>query len=449
MQHSDMNDDDELFDDESLDDFEDFDELDELEDGDWDDLEIDDLEESEENPSQVSGGQQKSFVQKYFILIVALIVITAGGLFALGQMGGKTQEPLPAPQPYEAAELPTDDTHTPAQEAADIPELDTNIMPPMPAPLDAVTTAPHDLQAIENASGVLTPMPEITAQPQDMDDLQPLEPNLDTPEDIMPVEAAVADIKQNAALVQDETAEQAEPVSEVNNSEPALQIQAFPENSAIPQDIQQEAGINIVSEAPEPPEQSNVVKLALYEEMQALKDAEITTLKHNLDEVNYALQDLQAQIKTKEAAREEALAQAELSNLELSQQVRALQSQLLAIQQQNSAASAQIQQNAEPLSAAPATEPSTSTTASPATPVKKPSLSQPKPAPAPKVISAPAPRWTLQSAQPGKAVIANRKTGDLLSIETGSNVRGLGKILSVSIENGLWVVRGTQGRVSQ
>jgi len=68
---------------------------------------------------------------------------------------------------------------------------------------------------------------------------------------------------------------------------------------------------------------------------------------------------------------------------------------------------------------------------------------------APKKVIKKAPRWVLKSAQPGKAVIAVKGSHDMKNIEVGQRVSGLGRIKSIKVENGLWVVRGSNGRISQ
>ena len=81
------------------------------------------------------------------------------------------------------------------------------------------------------------------------------------------------------------------------------------------------------------------------------------------------------------------------------------------------------------------------------------------PAPAARPQAAPAPsrpavqsessvRWTLQSAQPGKAWLRANGSSDAVTVTTGSSLPGLGNITFIGQENGRWVVRGTQGQVT-
>ncbi len=57
--------------------------------------------------------------------------------------------------------------------------------------------------------------------------------------------------------------------------------------------------------------------------------------------------------------------------------------------------------------------------------------------------------WKIKGASPQSAVIYNKSSGETRSIEPGNTVKGLGRIKSISKENGKWVVIGTSGRAEQ
>ena len=57
--------------------------------------------------------------------------------------------------------------------------------------------------------------------------------------------------------------------------------------------------------------------------------------------------------------------------------------------------------------------------------------------------------WTLRSAQPGKAGLSAKNSRDIVFVEIGSTLPGLGTIQSISMEGGRWVVRGSGGIVRQ
>jgi hypothetical protein len=63
-------------------------------------------------------------------------------------------------------------------------------------------------------------------------------------------------------------------------------------------------------------------------------------------------------------------------------------------------------------------------------------------APLAKVMS-----WEMKAAQPGKAVLSSKSTGDTRNVEVGDTVEGLGKITMIAKENGHWTVKGTKGSV--
>lgn len=57
--------------------------------------------------------------------------------------------------------------------------------------------------------------------------------------------------------------------------------------------------------------------------------------------------------------------------------------------------------------------------------------------------------WSLKSAGVGKAILADKVTGDLKTVRVGDIVPGLGRIVSISNSNSFWVVKGTLGSVSE
>jgi hypothetical protein len=57
--------------------------------------------------------------------------------------------------------------------------------------------------------------------------------------------------------------------------------------------------------------------------------------------------------------------------------------------------------------------------------------------------------WQLRSAQTGKAVVALKGTNDFRTVEVGTHLSGIGKIKSIMLENGRWVVRGAHAKITQ
>ncbi len=59
------------------------------------------------------------------------------------------------------------------------------------------------------------------------------------------------------------------------------------------------------------------------------------------------------------------------------------------------------------------------------------------------------PVWSIRAAQPGRAVIREKKTGEMKSVEVGDTVNGLGRIKSIAKHSNQWVIKGTSGTVTQ
>jgi intracellular multiplication protein IcmG len=59
------------------------------------------------------------------------------------------------------------------------------------------------------------------------------------------------------------------------------------------------------------------------------------------------------------------------------------------------------------------------------------------------------PIWKLRSARPGNAVIYDSRGREMKTVEVGDSVAGIGKIRSISVVNGKWVVQGSQGKIVQ
>lgn len=57
--------------------------------------------------------------------------------------------------------------------------------------------------------------------------------------------------------------------------------------------------------------------------------------------------------------------------------------------------------------------------------------------------------WTLKSAQPGEAYVSAPNSDSMIAVHPGDNFPGLGKVESIGQVNGQWVVRGSQGSITQ
>lgn len=67
----------------------------------------------------------------------------------------------------------------------------------------------------------------------------------------------------------------------------------------------------------------------------------------------------------------------------------------------------------------------------------------------PKKKRLPVPSWVLKSAQPGRAIVSRTGESEVYSVAVGDSLEGIGRINSVTLENGRWIVHGTKGTIAQ
>lgn len=90
----------------------------------------------------------------------------------------------------------------------------------------------------------------------------------------------------------------------------------------------------------------------------------------------------------------------------------------------------------------------TSATKKPA--VKRQPVATPAKKAAPAAVAAPSKSWVLNAAKPGMAWVSERGTKEFRTVSVGDTLPGIGRITSIDVGgNGLWVVVGTNGRISQ
>jgi intracellular multiplication protein IcmG len=58
-------------------------------------------------------------------------------------------------------------------------------------------------------------------------------------------------------------------------------------------------------------------------------------------------------------------------------------------------------------------------------------------------------KWVLKSAQPGRAIVSKVGESEIYTIHVGESLAGIGKITSISVEDGKWVVQATNGKILQ
>ena len=479
MQNKDENDDFEDLDFEDLDADDDFDES-------WDDFDdVDDAEDMADTPvadeaaeessgktddapaqkAAASGAKKKSFIQKNFNLIVIGIAVLGGGSFALSK--------LAAPPAGQSAQQEMDGMGETAaaltEPPAEIPELSGD-MPPMPSPMDTSAEAEipeisDDLSdfdlALEEAvdlpseelkgsadllpqsDDVLTPLPELSenadnAELADLDDLSDFDLALEEAvEDVVPApeEAATLDISSLDVLPEDVV---------VEDPSPALDIEVEIKET----DLSQAQEVLEIDPAPvlDEPVAELQLEEPVLEDAPALAapidDTETLALENEVQALNESMSEKDSALEQASEEKEQLsvkLGEAQTKISELESKVAALEAEL----KDAKAAPVPAPKKAESSAPAPETqapEKVESTTAAP------PKVQAEKPVAA---KAKPTTSWVLRSAQPGIATLSPKDSNDLRRVEVGDIVSGLGRIQSISVEDGKWVVRGSKGRVTQ
>ncbi len=421
----------------------DFDDLDAEEDfGDesWDDFddsdpEIEDVDSPESAAPAKTGNGNKTFLQKNFNLIVIAIATVGGGGFILSQFGGAPSTTQTGGEPvYQASADMADaaDQELPslagndgsAVQPLDIPDLEGGF-PPMPAPIESVgedqvaltSNEIPDLDVQEETetpiadAGVLTPLPDLTDASEDttLGDLDlPLEGLNFELESSLQEQIVDEDVQLSAAEPEPVALQQEQAADTLIDAEP-IESPVIDEVPSIVEDATAKA----------PPEQETAVDSAALEN-------QILALQSTLSENEGALQKASA-------AEEKLTAELEFAN----NQIGSLKSELEALKASVSAKKADT-------SSSPAQK--TQTSEAPSKPaVPKPEVKKTPP----KAVKEKTEQWVMRSAQPGAATLYSKDSGDLRRVEMGDTIGGLGKIQSISIENGRWVVRGSKGSISQ
>jgi hypothetical protein len=384
---------------------------------DWDGVDDDDLD---GGPKSVGdGSSQDSFLKKNFNLIVIAVAVLGGGGFVLTQMGGA---PVSAPTPTQIA---------PSEEIVD---LDMGEMPPAPAAMDADADvsglpleaadvlvddiSPFPVEVSEDAT--LTPLPTFDG---DQVDLVPL----DFLSDETPVDSPVEDLSVATQL-------------------PAELPYDLDVPRDVPNDVQDdvfEADLEVIVDNPlvdlvvEPVE--DAVDLPVFEEETLVEEASAAV--DVVDESAALVDSLRQENQEKDVVIQGA--NGKIADLEST--VGALQAELEAmkVSLDEARGAAAVKAVAAPVASETVDAPVPAKILA-AAPAKKPAVNAvPEAAPVADIA------WVLRAAQPGKAMIYNPKTQNVLNVENGDVVPGTGSINSISMQDGLWVVEGSKGRITQ
>jgi hypothetical protein len=334
--------------------------------------------------------KEKSFFAKNFNAIVIGVVLLGGAAFFLLRGGSDTATPT------DAASL---------EGQSGMVELSDNANPPMPAPIDSATETTDlslDIPQPEAniPSDTLTPMPEpeqLAEMPLPVDAPSPSTEemqNLAAPAEAAPVEPVASDISEMPTP---------EPSFEAPAEMPPVAVAAM--DSAVTDKI------------------SN-----LEQDLASLRsdlESKINDANQKADSTNQKLDALADSIESLQKKLDEAPQAAVASAVSTSITEEPPQ---------------QVESKPTPAPAKPAAK-------------KKAKAAAPKKA---KTSSATADNnvtgassWDLRSAQPGRAIVSPKGSGEMKTVVVGDTLQGIGKILSINMENGTWVVRGTKGTVSR
>lgn len=374
----------------------------------WD--EFDDEEDFSENivpeaSNTPQSSKKKSFFLKHFNLIVVSVAVLGGGGFLYSKFSKPMQNTIVDAQS-------TDSISTSEN------ELQNSDMPPMPASLDVPEVA-NNTDAAQNSleaqpafeDANLTPMPNFndegaaeSLEPIDIDmTLDSLDENISTKQDILPNEPLISNTV--------ETNEVNDPITE----------QAVDLEDAVQEKVEDFSAPSTIADV------ENTPSLAKPQISDALTDNiidDIVALEERLQQIEISTKSMSDQIDATNQT---------LQNL--SSSIDTISSTLEKINTTEDSKPA-IQSSAK-ISEKPVEQKNSKTKK--VEPVKQSSKARP-------VVKK---SWSLRSAQPGSAIIRDRSSGNIREIKIGDTVQGLGKITKISAENGLWVVQGTQGRVTQ
>ncbi len=340
---------------------------------------------------------KKSSGGKFLGLLIIVAAAAGGGWYVMNGTGAGNL------MPADTASTETDSQNN------GIVELSGDMSPPMPAPIDSASE-PADISegtpvAEAPASDAsLTPLPgeapdasagTLEAQPSPI----PMKAD-ETAGEVTPV-----DIAQDTA---GETVP-AESESALTPSD-ALAVPVVAEETPAAPPVVEETAVAPIAEEPAP--SININK------MQSDFAAERTQMQSKLDDANAEIASLKEQISAIEAKAEEAAKEPPAPVAAEAPQEESRQETPVPILRN---------------------EPKSASIAAP--------VETPQEMPATRIVRSD--KWQLRSAQPGRAMLSPIGSNETKNVAIGDTVDSLGKITSINIEGGTWIVRGTKGFVSR
>jgi len=412
----------------------------------WDDFDDEDDDHDDDSASSSAGAERslpppkKSAMSKMVSLLIVVAALGGGGYFYISSQTNispppkpaaiPTPTPVPNDQMAQIPPTPAPDQTTTADNMQDnpqdsIPDLATlTDLPPMPAPISSETDSADnieltdipDIEVVDNVDDSamptddgLTPLPDDNAESVPDFDLSILETDSDDSANMD--DTTDMDI---GMLPGDET--MSDPITEMDAPDFDMPEVAEPDMPAVsPSEI-------------EPPQD--------LDEPVMLPDTEVpeTTVSEEdslaLTQATSELIEEKQALETRNEALQGKIDEQETQIASLNDKINALEKQIQELQNRPAA----------PVSATtkapPPVEQPRAVVQTPKTSVKQPTRTKAK-------------SWVLRSAQPGKAVISEKGSNDLRTIEVGDTVSGIGRVQAIDIIGGKWVVKGTQNSVSR
>ncbi|GJL85715.1 MAG: hypothetical protein DHS20C02_14900 [Micavibrio sp.] len=376
-----------------------------------------DIEDNDDMPVQ-KPAKRKSFVSKNLkIIIVAVAALGGGGLF-LVQMGGSPDEThTPIIQTDMTAEIP-------AQQDP-LADLKDSALPDTGETESAGETIAVDTEAFSTGISEALPMPSPMSSPTPEAAPAPSQVEVLTP---MPEMAVLSEQSQLASI--DEPLEEDSAGIEVASPLPVIAEEIKPEEP----EPKLELIMEDISEPPAPPVaiESEEPEMA----MEATSESAITAANTDgdqLQEVYEKIETLEQKMANSNEALGKKIAGTDSKISELTEVISKLEERITTL---NASAAPTIEKPAA----------TNKTPASVAQPTVKPAKTINSSKTGKKSTSA---KWTLRSAQPGKAMVSDKGSGDFKTVKVGDTLSGIGRIVSIDLENNKWVVTGTKGRISQ
>ncbi len=414
----------------------DIDDLDDLDDdlGDEEEWDLDDDSDFDPGPAQLSAPKKKSFIGRSLPLIIILLAGGAGaGYFYqeyyLPTQQANTQTPgTPQPQNVAATQTPgtTPAPITPAQPADltpdpvavapgnDIPDLASQTdLPPMPVPVTDISNEP----TIDYTEELV-----IDQAPEDLTELvEALDPTAETPEED-PIDL---DFGAESLTPMPEPDPINELPADLSDPDVGPSVQELPEISvaetpAIEPELSPEPFDPLELEDPTDDGETYEAEIDLPP---AIEPAPAPVMQNN--EQAELLEQLNVELEQKNQELAGKLENADSQIEDLNKKISDLQTQIASLAN-------------KPTASKPEEQP------------KNELKTTPKPNTAP--VKTPAPdleKWELRAALPGKATIARANSNDLRTIEVGDQVSSIGKIQSIEMKNGRWVVQGSKGQITR